>query len=269
MAANIIKLSFPATKEFWKIPVIFEDEFLLAIEKPSLLLVSPDRCDLDRPNLMTLLHRDIGRKAPWSIARGITYLANTHRLDFEASGVLLLAKVKSALVNIANQFGIDNNHKTFWALVEGVPTEDEFTVHGKIAAHPLRLGQMHIDDKRGKNATTHVKVLERFQRHAWIECRPTTDRTHQIRLHLQSAKFPLMGDSLYGGHQLLLSKLKHDFRLKPGHVENPLICRVAQHLTCLNVTHPGTGQALEITSPLPHDFAVSLKYLRKLTPFSM
>src|SRR5687767_8630471 len=79
----IIKLSSPATRDFWEIPVLFEDDTLLAIDKPARLLVSPDRYDIMRPNIMRLLHSDIARGAKWVQERGVTYLANAHRLDFE------------------------------------------------------------------------------------------------------------------------------------------------------------------------------------------
>src|SRR3954463_2388619 len=86
-----IKLSSPGTHEFWEIPVVFEDEHLLAINKPASLLTSPDRYDPNRPNLMRLLHDGLAERKPWAKARGLTYLANAHRLDFETTGVLLLA----------------------------------------------------------------------------------------------------------------------------------------------------------------------------------
>ena len=89
-----IKLSSPATSEFWEIPILFEDSHLLALDKPAGLPVSPDRTDLQRPNLMKLLHRDLARGAAWAKKRGLVYLMNAHRLDLPASGVLLLAKDK-------------------------------------------------------------------------------------------------------------------------------------------------------------------------------
>ena len=89
-----IKLSAPETREFWEIAILWEDEHLLALDKPSRLLTSPDRSDPHRPNLMQLLHRDITRGAPWARGRGLGYLANAHRLDFDSSGVILLAKEK-------------------------------------------------------------------------------------------------------------------------------------------------------------------------------
>ena len=106
-AGPFIKLSSPETEEFWKVPVLFEDDALFAIEKPSGLLASPDRYDPNRPNLMKLLHRDIERGAPWAAERNLSYLSNAHRLDFETSGVFLLAKSKPVLVALADEFGGD------------------------------------------------------------------------------------------------------------------------------------------------------------------
>ncbi|HEV8543721.1 MAG TPA: pseudouridine synthase, partial [Verrucomicrobiae bacterium] len=122
-----IKLSSPETEEFWKIPVLYEDEALFALDKPARLLTSPDRYDPNRPNLMRLLHRDIDRDAPWAKERNLTYLANAHRLDFETSGVLLLAKTKPALIALANEFGTSKPEKQYIALVAGTPSEDSFS----------------------------------------------------------------------------------------------------------------------------------------------
>ena len=88
-----IKLSSPGTGEFWKVPVLYEDDLLFALEKPAKLLTSPDRYDPNRPNLMKLLHRDIERGAPWARERNLVYLANAHRLDFETSGEIGRAHV--------------------------------------------------------------------------------------------------------------------------------------------------------------------------------
>src|SRR3981081_210755 len=112
-----IKLSSPATNGFWEIPVLFEDEHLLALDKPSGLLTSPDRYDPQRPNLMKLLHAGIERGAAWAKDGGLSYLMNAHRLDFETSGVILLAKNKPALVALANLFGTEKPAKTYVALV--------------------------------------------------------------------------------------------------------------------------------------------------------
>jgi RluA family pseudouridine synthase len=259
----IIKLSSPATKGYWEIPVLFEDDTLLAIEKPSGLLVSPDRYDVMRPNLMRLLHGDIARNAKWVQERGLTYLANAHRLDFETSGILLLAKTKPALVSLADQFGSELAAKIYLALVSGTPENDTFDNNARLGPHPVKIGIVRVDEKGGKRSYTAFEVIERFKGYAYMRCKPRTGRTHQIRVHLQHRGFPILGDKLYGGPPLLLSKLKKNYRLKPGRTENPLIDRVALHAHELRVTHPVTGSEVVITSPLPHDMEVALKMLRR------
>jgi RluA family pseudouridine synthase len=261
--APIIKLSSPETKEFWEIPVLFEDDTLLAIDKPSRLLVSPDRYDPMRPNIMKLLHRDIARGAKWVQARALTYLANAHRLDFETSGVLLLAKNKPALVHLANQFGSELTRKTYIAVVSGVPEKDAFDDNAKLGPHPMRPGIVRVDEKNGKKSYTAFEVMERFKGYTLLRCKPRTGRTHQIRVHLQHRHLPIAGDSLYGGPPLLLSTLKRDYHLKPGKTERPLIDRVALHAQELIVAHPATNAEVTIQSPLPHDLEVALKYLRR------
>jgi RluA family pseudouridine synthase len=216
-----------------------------------------------RPNIMRLVHNDIARGAKWATEHGITYLANAHRLDFETSGVLLLAKTKPALVAIANQFGSELAKKTYLALVVGSPEKDSFDDNAKLGPHPTRVGIVRVDEKGGKKSYTAFDVIERFKGYTYLRCMPRTGRTHQIRVHLQHRGYPIVGDKLYGGPQLLLSKLKKDYRLKRGRTENPLMDRVALHAHELRVTHPATGAEVVITSPLPHDMEVALKMLRK------
>jgi RluA family pseudouridine synthase len=259
----IIKLSSPATKGYWEIPVVYEDDALLALDKPSGLLVSPDRYDVMRPNIMRLVHHDIARGAKWVQDRGLTYLANAHRLDFETSGVLLLAKSKPALVSLADQFGSELAKKVYLALVVGSPEQDTFDDNAKLGPHPTRIGIVRVDEKGGKKSYTAFELIERFKGYTYLRCKPRTGRTHQIRVHLQHRGHPIVGDELYGGPQLLLSKLKKDYRLKRGKTENPLIDRVALHAHELRVTHPVTGSEVVITSALPHDMEVALKMLRK------
>jgi RluA family pseudouridine synthase len=260
-----IKLSSPATHEFWEIPVLYEDEFLLALDKPSRLLNSPDRYDPDRPNLMKLLHAGIAEGKPWARERGLSYLMNAHRLDFETSGVLLLAKTKPVLVDLANLFGNQQPVKGYVALAQGAPQEDHFVVQAKLAPHSVRVGTFRVDPKRGKRAETEFEVLERFGKWTLFRCQSCTGRTHQIRVHLRYAGFPIVADDLYGGSPLLLSRLKQGYRLKPGRSERPLIDRLALHVEKLSLVHPVTGQVLEMSAPWPKDLVVATKYLRRYT----
>ena len=261
--SSSIKLSAPATREFWEVPVLYEDQDLLALNKPSGLLASPDHYDPNRPNLMTLLHGGIADAKPWAKERGLSYLMNAHRLDFETSGIILLAKSKPMLVELANLFGSEKPIKSYLALAQGRPTTDPFQIDAKLAPHPVKVGLIRVDPRQGKRALTEFKVQERFDGWTLLACQPLTGRTHQIRAHLRHAGFPIVGDTLYGGKPLWLSRLKKDYHLKRDQEERPLISRVALHAEKLTLAHPRTGELLTIEVPWPKDFTVGLKYLRR------
>ncbi len=259
-----IKLSSPATREFWEIPVLFEDEHLLALDKPAGLLTAPDRLDENRPSLMKLLLDGLAAGKPWAQERKLTYLSNAHRLDYETSGVILLAKNKPALVALADLFGAEKPVRHYVALVWGRPPAENFEVDAKLAPHPVKPGQMCVNPLGGKKSRTEFAVTETFGDCVLLRCTPLTDRTHQIRVHLKHAGFPVVGDELYGGKKLWLSRLKRDFRLKPGKEERPLISRTALHAEALAVTHPVTGENVTIQCAWPKDLKVAVKYLRQL-----
>jgi len=242
--------------------VLHEDADLFALDKPSGLLTSPDRYDANRPNLMKLLHAGIAEAKPWARERGLTYLSNAHRLDFETSGIILLAKNKPALVKLADQFGAEKPLKHYITLAWGNPPETEFSVDAGLSQHPVIIGRMRVDPKHGKKSTTEFTVLERYSDWCLLRCVPLTGRTHQIRIHLQHAGFPIVGDELYGGKQLWLSRLKKDYRLKPGREERPLMARVALHAEELTVRHPVTDEPVTIRCEWPKDIRVAVKYLR-------
>jgi RluA family pseudouridine synthase len=258
-----IKLSSATSREFWEIGVLYEDADLLAIDKPARLLSSPDRYDPNRPNLMRLLHEGVEQAKPWAASRGLTYLANVHRLDFETSGVFLLAKNKPALIELANQFGSEKPHKTYVALIQGSPPEDEFEVDVRLSPDERRVGLMRWS-REGKKSFTKFRVLERFEGVTFVSCHPVTGRTHQIRVHLKCAGYPIYGDESYGGGiRLLLSDFKRGFRLKPGREENPLTPSLALHAWKLEVQHPTTKSPVAMEAPWPKMLEVALRQLRR------
>jgi RluA family pseudouridine synthase len=259
----VIKLSSPATREYWEIPVLFEDAHLLALNKPAGLLVSPDRCDLQRPNLIKLLHTAIAEGKSWARERRLVYLMHAHRLDGETSGVILLAKNKPALIALANLFGSETPANKFVALAQGRPAADTFEVDARLAPHPVKIGLMQVNSKNGKKSKTRFEVLEKFDGWTLLKCEPVIGRKHQVRVHLRHAGLPLVGDEPYGGKPLRLSRLKRDYRLKPGREERPLISRAALHAEELRVAHPVTGLPLNIIAPWPKDLKVAVKYLRQ------
>jgi RluA family pseudouridine synthase len=258
----VIKLSSPTTREFWEIPVLFEDAELLALDKPAGLPLSPVPDHPELASLMKLLHSGIAEGKAWATERGLSYLNHAHFLDAETSGVILLAKSKPAFVALANLFGSNQPARKYVALVQGSPKEERFDVNAKLAPHPVHVGMIRVDPKLGKKSQSSFEVIERFSDYSLVRCSPITDRPHQIRVHLQNSGLRVVGDHLYGGRPLLLSRLKDNYRLKPGREERPLLSRPAIHAEDLTVAHPVSGQNVTIIAPLPKDLTVALKYLR-------
>jgi 23S rRNA-/tRNA-specific pseudouridylate synthase len=166
------------------------------------------------------------------------------------------------LVILADLFGTDKPLKTYIALVQGTPEQDEFEVDAPIAPHPTSLGLMRIEPKRGKHSRTLFTVVTKFRGYTLLKCRPLTGRTHQIRVHLRHVRLPILGDSLYRGGKLSLSDIKRKYRAREDKEERPLISTVALHAEQLSLPHPVTGEQIAITAPWPKDLEVAVKYLK-------
>ena len=263
-----------------ELPVLYEDDALMAVDKPGGLMVAPDTFDPGTPNLMSGVRRALDTGAAWVQERGLTMLSNVHRLDADTSGVLLLAKTHEALSALSGQFNDRTVGKSYVALVEGEPAEDAFEVELKIGPHPSRPWVQIEQRHGGKQTLTKFRVLERFrlrpmrgQRESLpflscslIGCEPETGRTHQIRVHLRHAGHPILCDKVYGEGErsaLFLSQLKPGYKSHEAAAEHPLLGRLALHAERLTVAHPVTGARVEFIAPLPKDFTVALKYLRK------
>jgi RluA family pseudouridine synthase len=206
-------------------------------------------------------------------------VANVHRLDAETSGVVLCAKTKPALDSLSGQFQSKTAVRTYCALVALRPREEmggaaapvrdasgalpaEFTVD--LALDEDDSGRMRaVRGRGGRPSVTQFRVIESFGRFAWVECRPLTGRTHQIRIHLAASGAPILNDALYGdaGAVLLLSGLKRGY--KGREAERPLISRLALHASALGFVHPARLDPVHVAAPLPGDFEISLKYLRR------
>lgn len=232
-------------------PIVFEDEAAIAFDKPSGLLIAPDRWDKSRTNLMGLVHDAMGHG-----------VANVHRIDADTSGLVLCAKTKPALDFLSGQFQAKTVEKTYHALVVGAPAQDVFSVDFVLKEDDAAPGRMCVVKRHGKAAVTDFTVLERYGAFSLLECRPQTGRTHQIRVHLAASGTPILNDPFYGNDtRLLLSSLKRGYKGRAG--EKPLISRLALHASALTFTHPLSRERVTITAPLPHDFEIALKYLRK------
>jgi RluA family pseudouridine synthase len=260
---NVLKLSSPTTQEFWEIPVLLEDEHLLALSKPAGLFSAPDAFTGESPTLLKLLHGGIAAGKPWAVERKLDFLLNANRLDPETTGIILFAKSKDVHSKLLDLMGTDKVVREWLVLVQGIPEQSQFEITARIAPDQNRPERMRIDAGRGKRAQTACAVQETFSEFTLLQCNLGTDRNHQVRLHLRWVGLPVVGDSVYGGRPLLLSRLKRDFRLKEGHTERPLMARPAIHAAKFTFPHPVSGEPITLSDPEPKDLQVALKYLRR------
>lgn len=230
---------------------LFEDDHLIAFDKPSGLLIAPDRFDKDAPNLMAWVHNTFGPG-----------IFNVHRLDRDTSGVVLCAKTKPALDDLCLQFERGEVEKEYVALVRGSPLSAGGEINEPIAPDPNRPGRMKLL-RGGKPALTYYTVEQSFRTVSLLRLCPRTGRTHQLRVHLAHIGCPIVGDPWYGdGRPLLLSEIKRGYK-PPREGERPLLDRLALHAARLSFRHPGTGERKAIDAPLPLEMETALKQLRK------
>jgi RluA family pseudouridine synthase len=191
-------------------------------------------------------------------------LKPVHRLDEGTSGVLVIARSRDDQRHLCRQFARRQVEKVYYALVVGQPAEDTGQIALPIGRKPRTPGKMRIDTREGRKALTEWRVLQRYSGMSLLECRPRTGRTHQVRLHLNAAGFPLVVDPLYGGRGgLMLSSFKSDYRASKRHPEKPLISRLTLHAAAIELAHPATGAAMRFDAPLPKDFRAALNQLQK------
>ncbi len=239
-------------------PIVFEDDSLVAFDKPSGLLIAPDHWDKSAANLMALVHQWLSPD-----------YFNVHRLDRDTSGLVLCAKTKPALDDLCRQFEGREVVKEYVALVRGAPKEPSGCIREPIAGDPHKPGRMIVVSHglpraaRGKRCETEYETVERWRKYSLLRCRPLTGRTHQIRVHLAWLGCPIVGDAFYGSTRgFFLSEIKRGYKQK-AEPERPLMGRLALHARSLRFRHPVSGGTVTVETPLPKDFEVSLKYLRR------
>jgi 23S rRNA pseudouridine1911/1915/1917 synthase len=179
-----------------------------------------------------------------------------HRLDKDTTGLLIVARNDVAREYLIEALAARNIEREYQAIAVGVMTSGG-TVDAPIDRHPVDRVRMAVRTG-GRDAVTHYRVIERFRRHTWVRVLLETGRTHQIRLHLAHAGYPLVGDQVYGrrleiprGATAGLEAALRDFR------------RQALHAAKLTFPHPTDGRAVEVTAPLPADFLALITALRR------
>ncbi len=244
------------------LPLLHDDEALVAVAKPSGLATIPGRGE------STCLLEQLGRQMNLPVSgRADPRLRLVHRLDKPTSGILVMAKTIEAQRALSHQFQNNLAQKEYVAIVAGEPQEEQGEIDAPLAVDPARRGRMRID-RTGRPARTEWKVQGRFGRWSLLRVFPKTGKTHQIRVHLTSIGLPLAVDELYNPPPantptgLFLSQFKRGYRAVKNELERPLIGRLTLHAQSLALEHPD-GRAMRWSAPLPKDFRAVLNMLEK------
>jgi len=242
--------------------IIYEDEYLIAINKPPHLVVHPAGGHWDD----TLVN---------ALAYHCKTLARTddvykpglvHRLDKDTSGVIVAAKTEEVHSELSRQFQKRTIFKEYFAIVEGEPELDSDIIEKAIARHRKDRKKMAVvKNLFGRISTTTYEVMERFGSFAFLRVVPKTGRTHQIRVHLASIGHPIVADSTYGKGAVIFLRDFIDLDDPLSNVE-PIIKRQALHAHRLKLNHPITKKEMDFVAEIPSDMQNLLDVLRKYKP---
>lgn len=231
----------PAAAEAQDIPltIIFEDPYLLVVDKPAGLVVHPAAGNLDGTLVNALLHHCNGRL---SGIGGVARPGIVHRIDKDTSGLLVVAKTDRAHAGLAEQFANHSIGRRYVALVAGLPVPPAGRIATNLARSDANRQKVAVvSPPKGKHAVTHYRLLKPLQKAAMVECRLETGRTHQVRVHMAHIGHPLLGDPVYG--RGLMADICRELGFH----------RQALHAAELQFLHPVTQENLAFESPLPSD----------------
>lgn len=219
--------SFVLQPQQGSLSILYEDKDVLVIDKPSGLVVHPGHGH----HQGTLVHILLGHTQELSDVNGVFRPGIVHRLDKDASGLLLIAKNNTAHRKLQVQFEEHSIVRTYLALVQGRIEFEEGHVELPIGRHPVQRQKMAVRFDKSKSAKTFYRVAKRFKHHTLLEVRLQTGRTHQIRVHMAHLGHPVLGDAQYGSR-------------------GPWK-RLALHARKLKFRHPTTDEWMEFESPIP------------------
>lgn len=245
-----ISLSVPDAVEPEIIPepipldILYEDASLLVINKPKGMVVHPCPGHYSGTLVNALMYHC---KDQLSGINGVLRPGIVHRIDQNTTGSLVVCKTDAAHRSLAEQLKVHSITRKYRAIVHGNLREEEGTVNAPIGRHPVDRKKMAVNNRCGRDAVTHYRVLERFGSFTYLECRLETGRTHQIRVHMASIGHPLLGDDVYG----------------PSRCPIPGLTGQTLHAMTLGFIHPETGTYMEFEAPLPEYFENLLEKLRR------
>lgn len=221
--------------------VRYEDSDVIVINKPKGMIVHPTLANQKDTLVNGLLYhcKDL------SGINGVLRPGIVHRIDKDTTGLLIVAKNDKAHLSLAEQLKDKSVSRLYYALVHGVIEHDYGTIDAPIGRDPKDRQKMCVTSVNSKNAVTHFKVVERFKNYTLVECKLETGRTHQIRVHMQYIKYPVMGDP------------KYSYR-KTRDCNGQML-----HAHQLTFVHPSTNEKVVVDAPLPKQFEDILEELRK------
>lgn len=220
--------------------LLWQDEAIFVLNKPSGLLTIPDGYDLQLPSLSVMLKAAYG--AAWTV----------HRLDKDTSGVILFARSLAAHHALNDQFANRTTQKEYHALIVGSPPWQTLSIDLPLRVNGDRRHRTIIDPERGQPARTLVQVRQNFPSYTLVSAHPYTGYTHQIRAHLAAVGFPILADPLYQG------LLPQNPPALGGPAALPVITRTALHAYQITFVHPLNQQSTTFEAPYPPDFRQAL-----------
>ena len=226
--------------------ILYEDDDVLIVNKPKGMVVHPSAGHFSGTLVNGIMFhcKDSLSGINGEIRPGIV-----HRIDMDSTGSLIVCKNDESHVCIAEQIKEHSVNRIYEGIVCGNVKEDSGTIKGAIGRHPVDRKKMAINEKNGKPAITHYKVLERFGNYTHMQFQLETGRTHQIRVHMASIGHPLLGDEIY-------SSGKSPFKHLQGHT---------LHAKTIGFIHPKNNEYMEFSAPLPEYFENLLVQLKRNT----
>jgi len=249
--AAVQEIQTEAEPEDIPLDILYEDADVFVLDKPAGLVVHPGAGNHSGTLVNALLFRDPSLAA-------LPRAGIVHRLDKDTSGVMVVARTLPAHTSLVAQLSARQVHRQYLAVVVGALVSGG-TTNAPIDRHPRDRLRMAVRDD-GKDAVTHYRLRERFRAHTALECRLETGRTHQIRVHMQHQRHPIVGDPLYGG-PLKLPKGANEALAATLRG----LGRQALHAETLEFAHPVSGEPVRASAPVPADMVELLRVLREDT----
>lgn len=232
--------------------IIYQDDFIIVVNKPPHLLAIPDRYETTKANVLQWLRGQFEN------------VFTVHRIDKETSGVMIFARDEVSHKDLSQQFEKRKTVKIYQALVEGTLKEKAGIIDAPLLNNLSSSGKVVVH-KTGKPSESHYTLIEQFRDFALVEFDIKTGRTHQIRVHTKHLGYPLMTDPIYGKRsEFFLSQVKKKKYSKGKHQEErPLLTRSSLHAARLTIEHPDTKEKTTFEASLPKDMNATLNQLRK------